>query len=254
MLVDIQKASMWKRISAYIFDMILLGILVVGIAALLSFTLGYDEYAVALDEAYAKYENEYGVEFGITEEEYYEMSEEDRAIFDEASRAVSADTDALYSYNMIVNLTMIITTFSVLLAYMGLEFVLPLIFKNGQTLGKKIFGLALMRNDGVKINTVSLFVRTVLGKFTVETMVPVLILLMIFLGSMGVVGVIVIGLIGLLQLILLIATKTNSAIHDVLANTVVVDYASQRIFDSTEAMIEYKKKLHAEEAAKKEYF
>lgn len=253
MLVDIQKASMWKRISAYIFDMILLGILAVGLAALLSFALGYDKYAIALDEAYAKYEEEYGVQFGITEDEYYELSEEERAIFDEASRAVSADQDALYSYNMVVNLTLIITTFSILLSYIGLEFVVPLLFKNGQTLGKKIFGLALMRNDGVKINAVSLFVRTVLGKFTIETMIPVLILIMIFLGSMGVVGVIVIGLIILLQIILLIATKTNSAIHDILANTVAVDFASQRIFDTMEDLIEYKKRLHAEEAARKEY-
>ena len=254
MLGDIQKASMWKRISAYIFDMILLGILAVGLATVLSFTLGYDKYAADLDEAYSKYEREYGVEFGITEDEYYAMSEEDRAIFDEASYAVSADTDAIYSYNMIVNLTLIITTFSILLAYLALEFVLPLVFKNGQTLGKKIFGIALMRNDGVKINTVSLFVRTVLGKFTVETMIPVLILIMIFLGSMGVVGVIVIGLIVLLQIILLIATRTNSVIHDVLANTAAVDYASQRIFNSTEELIEYKKQLHADEVAKREYF
>ncbi|MBE6616925.1 MAG: RDD family protein [Ruminococcaceae bacterium] len=254
MLVDIQKASMWKRISAYIFDMILLGILAVGLATVLSFALGYDKYAADLDEAYAKYEREYGVEFGITEDEYDAMSEEDRAVFDEASFAVSADKDAIYSYNMIVNLTLIITTFSILLSYLALEFVLPLVFKNGQTLGKKIFGIALMRNDGVKINTVSLFIRTVLGKFTVETMIPVLILIMIFLGSMGVVGVIVIGLIGLLQIILLIATKTNSAIHDVLANTVAVDFASQRIFDSMEEQIEYKKQLHAEEVAKREYF
>jgi len=32
----------------------------------------------------------------------------------------------------------------------------PLLFKNGQTLGKKIFGVALMRNDGVRIGHVTL--------------------------------------------------------------------------------------------------
>lgn len=253
MLGDVQKASMWKRISAYIFDMILLGILAVGLAALLSFALGYDGYAARLDAAYEKYENEYGVTFGITEDEYLAMPEEERALFDKASEAVSADSEALYCYNMVINLTLIITTFSILLAYIGLEFVVPLLFKNGQTLGKKIFGLALMRNDGVKINSVSLFIRTVLGKFTIETMVPVLIIMMILLGSMGVVGVIVLGLILLLEIVLLIATKNNCAIHDLLANTVAVDFASQKIFDSAEEMIEYKKRLHAEDVAKREY-
>jgi ABC-type uncharacterized transport system permease subunit len=57
----------------------------------------------------------------------------------------------------------------------------------------------------------------------------------------------------LFQLILLIATRNNLSIHDILANTIAVDYASQRIFDSTEALVEYKKKLHAEEAEKQPY-
>ena len=45
----------------------------------------------------------------------------------------------------------------------------------------------------------------------------------------------------------MIATKTNSTIHDILAKTVVVDLSSQMIFDSEEAMIDYKTKLHAEQ-------
>ena len=57
------------------------------------------------------------------------------------------------------------------------------------------------------------------------------------------------ALIALLQLILLITTRTNSPIHDLMAGTVVVDYASQMIFDSREAMIAYKEKKHAEAAA-----
>ena len=96
---------------------------------------------------------------------------------------------------MIINLTLVITSISILLGYLLLEFVVPLIFKNGQTLGKKIFGIALMRNDGVKINTVMLFVRTVLGKYTIETMVPVLVIIMTFFGSAGIIGLAVLLLI-----------------------------------------------------------
>ena len=36
----------------------------------------------------------------------------------------------------------------------------------------------------------------------------------------------------LLQIVLIAATRTNSAIHDILAQTVVVDMESQMIFDS----------------------
>ncbi len=253
MAYDLQKASMWKRISAYIFDMILLGILAVGLAAVFSFALGYDGYYKTMTDIRTSYEAEYGVELDITESEYNALSADEQAKFNEANRAFSYDKDAVYAYNMIINLTLIILTFSILIAYAVMEIVLPLVFKNGQTLGKKIFGIALMRTDGIKISTLALVVRTILGKFTIETMIPVLIIIMILLGSMGVMGVIVMGLILLLQIILLIATQTNSVIHDLLAATVAVDFASQRIFDSEAAMIEYKKRLHAEEVASKEY-
>ena len=41
-------------------------------------------------------------------------------------------------------------------------------------------------------------------------------------------------------------------IHDKLAGTVTVDLASQMIFDSPEALLEYKKRLHAESTERKE--
>jgi len=42
MIYDLQRANMWKRISAYLLDAILLGMVVVGFAFLLSGVLGYD--------------------------------------------------------------------------------------------------------------------------------------------------------------------------------------------------------------------
>ena len=42
-------------------------------------------------------------------------------------------------------------------------------------------------------------------------------------------------------------------IHDLLAGTVVVDYMSQMIFDTPEAMIAYKEKIAAEQALKEPY-
>ena len=56
-----------------------------------------------------------------------------------------------------------------------------------------------------------------------------------------------------MQIILLIATDTNSLIHDLLAKTVVIDFASQMIFADEEEMIAYKKRVHAEKAARQTY-
>ena len=111
-----------------------------------------------------------------------------------------------------------------------------------------------MRVDGVKITTPILFIRTILGKFTIETMIPVLMILMLYFGAIGAMGIIVTALIIIFNIGLLVATKTNSAIHDALSQTVTVDMSSQLIFNSTEEMIEYKQRIHAEEASKASYF
>lgn len=246
MIFDLQKAGMWKRISAYLFDFILLATVAVGLAFLLSVVFGYDKHNSALDAAYAKYEAEYGVIFDISQEEFLKLSEEQQKAWNEAYQALIKDEQAMYSYNMVINLTLIITTLSILFAYLLLEFFVPLRLGNGQTLGKKIFGVAVMRTDGVKITAPLLFIRTVLGKFTIETMIPVLILVMIFFNMIGIAGMLILGLILLLQIILLATTYTNSCIHDVLAKTVAVDMSSQMIFESEEKMVEYKNKVHAE--------
>ena len=253
MALDLQKASIWKRVSAYLFDVIILGIVVVGIAFLLSSVLHYDRHSKTLDEAYDSYETLYGITFELTQEEFDAMTEEERGRYDQAYEALIADEEAMYAYNMVINLALVILTISILIAHIGLEFVVPLLLKNGQTLGKKIFGICVMRTDCVKLTTVQLFVRSILGKYTVETMIPVLILVMLYFGTVGLTGTLVLGLILLLQIIVIGMTRTNSAIHDLLSGTVVVDFHSQKIFDTTEELIEYKKILAAERAARQNY-
>ena len=110
-----------------------------------------------------------------------------------------------------------------------------------------------MRVDGVRLSTLQLFIRTILGKFTIETMFPIFLVMMIMLGALGIIGTAVIILLGVLQAAVLIVTKTNSAIHDLIAGTVTVDMASQMIFDTPEELMEYKKRIHAEKAERATY-
>lgn len=253
MHLDIQKANMWKRISAALFDVILLSVVVAFCAMLLSSVLGFDTYNTALDDCYSKYEAKYGISFDISMDDYNAMSQEQIDAYNKAYEEFSKDTDALYNFNMIVRLTITIASISILLSYAALEFFVPLYLKEGRTLGKKIFGIGLMRVHGVRITPVALFIRTFLGKFAIETMVPVLIILMILWGTIGIVGPLVIAGILLLQLILLITSRNNSTIHDLLSDTVTVDMESQMIFDTEDDLIEYTKRLHAEKAAKEVY-
>jgi len=253
MVSDLQKAGIWKRIAAWMFDGILIGILAVGLGVLLSGLLGYDAHSDALDAAYARYESEYGVVFEISQEEYLAQTPEQRTRYEEAYEALTEDEKAVYHYNMVMNLSLVVTTLSIFLAIFVWEFLLPLWFGNGQTLGKKIFGLCLVRNDCVKMNTMQLFARTILGKFTIETMIPVYILLMLFWGTLDLTGTLMLLSLAVAQAACLLLTRNHAAIHDLLAGTAVVDLSSQTIFRSTEDLIAFQKKVAAERAARQPY-
>jgi len=253
MVYDLQKASLWKRIAAWMFDAILVGVLAVGVGLLLSVILGYDSHSKKVEDAYSRYETEYGITFEMTQAAYEAMTEEQRLSYEAAYEALIADEEAMYAYNMMLSLSLVITSLGIFIAILLWDFVVPLFLGNGQTLGKKIFGLGVMRVDGVKLTAVQLFARTLLGKYAIETMIPVTIGLMLFWGTIGLFGtVFLIGLL-LVQVICVIVTRTNSVIHDLLAGTVVIDISSQMIFNSTEELIEFKKKVAAEQAMRQTY-
>lgn len=251
--IDLQKPGLWKRIAAGILDLILLCMLAVGGVYLIAALLDYDGYNETLQAAYDQYESRYGITFDIDQQTYEAMTEQQRQNYDAAYAELIADEAAVGAYNMLLSLSLIMTTGGILLAVLILEFMVPLLFGNGQTLGKKAFSLGLIRNDGVKVNTMQLFVRALLGKFTVEIMIPVYLVLMMFWGIMDMTGTVILCILGLAQIIIYAVTRTNAQIHDLLAGTAVVDIASQKIFASSQELIEYTKRLHAERAAKQDY-
>lgn len=250
---ELQRGGLWKRIAAGLFDGILVGVLTVGIAFLLSLVLNVDSYTATVEEIYADYEQAFDVRFEITQEEYEAFTDAERQNYEAAIQALNSDEDAQRATTMSFNLSLTVTTFSVLVAILVWEFLIPLKLGQGRTLGKKIFGLCLMRTDSVAMNTMQLFTRTLLGKFTIETMMPVLIVMMIFWGIMDITGTLVLIALAIAQLLICALTRTNALIHDLLAGTVVVDYTSQMIFSSTEDLIAYQKKIAADRAARQTY-
>lgn len=253
-MLDLQKANMWKRISAGLCDLILLAMLAVGVAFLLAAITGFDGHFDTLESVKDSYEAKYNVSFDdMTTEKLQAMTEAERAPYEAAAEEFGRDEQANRAYSMLFNLTLIITTFSILISTLTCEFVVPLLFGNGQTLGKKVFGVGVMRADGVRITAPLLFARALLGKCTVELLVPVLSVVMIFFNAVPLMGLLAILGLTLAQLSLLISTPTRQLIHDKLAHTVTVDIASQRIFDTYEDLLAYKQRISAEAAEKKEY-
>ena len=255
--MDIQRAGIWKRMAAWLLDIILVGVLAVGAAWGLSAAFGYDAANRQLEAIYDRYESEYGVIFNITQSTYDAMTEEERLAYDAAcvaaNEVLEKDEEYLYVSNKVINLTMLITSLGILAGVMVMDFVVPLLLKNGQTLGKKCFGLGLIRNDGVKMNSLQLFTRALLGKYTVGTMIPAYIFLLTFWGALGVLGTVLLGGLAIGQILCMGLSRNNCAIHDHMAGTVVVDLASQQVFDSPEALLEYTKRIHAERARRQDY-
>ena len=79
------------------------------------------------------------------------------------------------------------------------------------------------------------------------------ILILIIFGNLGMTGTVVLAGMAILQVALVATSRTNSAIHDMMAATVAVDLNSQMIFESEAELLAYKNKLHAENAAREKY-
>ena len=254
---ELQKASMWKRIAAAILDLILLAILATGFGWGLSSALNYNSYSEKAEEIYNKYAEEFSIEKNMTQEKFDALTPEEQEAYQAkvaaADKAINADDEAVRVYTMLVNMSLIVVTGAVLLSTLLLQFVVPLLFGNGQTVGKKVFALCLVRKDSVKLNNLQLFTRAILGKFAIELMIPVYVLLMMFLGTANILHLGLVALLLLVQLISLAVSQNNAAIHDLMAGTAVVEYTSQRIFQSTEDLQEYQKRIAAERAARQTY-
>ncbi len=261
MSFDLQKADLWKRLSAGLFDFILIGILCVGIMWGMSWAVQYDTYKEGMDACYEKYETKYeqlyGVDFDISQEDYEKLSEAEKQTLEkalnEANAELQKDGEAAYYYTMSLNLSLIIIISGVLLSHIILELVVPMLLKNGQTIGKKVFGIAIIRSDGVKASFFQMFIRTILGKCTIETLIPAMLIFTIIFNQGSLFDLILLIGLPIAQIIIYFVSRDKTLIHDLMAQTVAVDLASQKIFESAEELLEYKKKIQAEIAERAEY-
>ena len=267
MIYDVQKASVLKRASAFLLDIILIAVLAVGVMALLSVICDYNghyeiyknEIQSATDTVVEKYKTERGIDLGISQDEYNLLSEEDKAKFDECLQLANEDMKNILlasdtytkESSLVLSLSLMMTSVGIFLAMLILEFVIPVCFKNGQTIGKKVFGIAVMHTNGVRVRPLSMFVRSILGMYVFEIMVPVLIGLMMFFGILNaIIGIVVLVAICILQLGVFIYTRntSHSFLHDLIAKTVTVDLASQMIFDTEADRIAFEEEAKAKEA------
>lgn len=268
---DLQKASLMKRFSAFLLDFILITIFLTGFMSIFSLILNTDAPLQALTDRRNEIEASYGIP-AITEKyevdlnKFASMTEEERdklpievvqAIKD-CTTAINEDDEYFRIIMLIINLILVNISLSMFLSFLVLEFFVPLFLKNGQTIGKKIFAIGVMQTNAVKISPKVLFIRAILGKYTISAMIPLLMIIMLFVGIVTSATILTVPFSVLIivlfaQIISLIVTKTNSLLHDLLSSTVTVDFASQMIFESLEAKEEYMLRIHREDVKKSDY-
>ena len=287
-MFELRKIGIVKRASALLLDAILLMVLTTGFIFIISLISKFDHHQKLANEYYNEWEGFRKDYAGDVAEYYGFVYKEDGENYTVEKDGNKSDLDAVFTklgksngefdssipnfekvaeaydvymaltpaakveaqYKLVESLLFMMISIGLLLSYIVLEFILPLILKNGQTVGKKVFGIALVRVDCVKITTLALFARTILGKFTIETMFPVFLIYMLFFGGLGFISIILLAAMAILNIVLFFATKNKTPIHDLLAGTVAVDMKLQMIFQSEEELIQ-KKSLAAKDEAEK---
>lgn len=277
-MFELKKIGFVKRASALLLDAILLAVLTTGFMFILSLICDYrgqsekaSNYLNQWEDYRIEYISDIAKNYGFTYTESddgsyaFKKGTEDSSIDevldalvkDEARQGRMEEAYAAYKklpsvsvvnsqYEYVYTMLFMIISIGVLLAYLVLEFVLPIILKNGRTVGKKVFGICLVQPNCVKVSKLQLFARTILGKFAIETMFPILLVFLFLFGGIGWLAIILFVAITLLNIILFIVTKNKTPIHDMIAGTVTVDMSLQMIYQSEQDLVEKKSILHSE--------
>lgn len=276
-MFELRKTGIVRRASSSLLDVILLVVLATGFMFILSLICNYSDN----EKLSTKYFNEwegfrktyvadvadyYGYDYQSTGSDYTITKNGEKSSLDALMKSLSdskgqdAATKGAYDaymelpsvekvdlqYRYVYNLLFMMTSIGILLSYITLEFIVPIIFKNGQTIGKKVFGICLVRPNCVKITNLSLFARTILGKYAIETMFPVLLVFLFIFGGLGILALILLAALALLNIVLFFATKNRTPIHDLLACTVAADMRIQMIFQTEDELVEKKALAHRE--------
>ena len=207
-----------------------------------TFEMHEESYLLKAPDGSAATISDLSAALGTAEGERPEMA----AVFQSYAALTSAQAYGS-QYQYVNTMLFMMVSVGIFLAYLILEFILPVILKNGQTVGKKVFSICLVRPDCVRITTLALFGRVVIGKFAIETMFPVLLIFLFFYGQLGLLALILLGALLLLNTILFFATKNHTPIHDILAFTVAADMKEQMIYASEEELNERKAELRKAE-------
>lgn len=235
-MYEVYNGKMFSRIAALIVDLIIVLCIFVTIDILITKNVANNVWQY--DDKVSQYEN-YQIDYGIAHKD----AEGNLIYVDDVENstleAFKSDESVLALAQDITTLQIIQISFDLFVSEILVFFVLPLIFKNGQTLGKKLMRLGLVNSKGLKVANWAVFARFIIGIYAVESIISVLTFSPVPL---------------LLSFLIALFTKKKTALHDLIAGTRVIDIDKTIIFETFEeksaAIEEYEKTKKKEEELK----
>ena len=140
----------------------------------------YDDLVIAYQDSLVKYNlarydvNESGdvvyIEYTVGEGESSITQEE----YDSARTLFEQDADAVENAQKMNMVSLISMSLLLLLSVIPNYLIFPLLHKNGQTLGKWLMHIAIVRNDGTHVSYPRLAFRTLVGLYLCEILISYL--------------------------------------------------------------------------------
>ncbi|MCI5745224.1 MAG: RDD family protein [Erysipelotrichaceae bacterium] len=223
------NAKMIKRLAAFIIDAILLLIVSTGILYICSVSSYYDTHYDNLHNQY----REIGYEIYDEENKTWKIIDENYENFEDIIKEYNNNEiikkENEFFSKFVLNAPLLSITISLLI----LEIIIPLILKNGQTIGMKCFSIALISTSEIKVKPLQIFIRGLFGKIVLLGLIPYMCLIYSFFNPTGgLLGTIFFLLINIINLIFLFSTPNKTAIPDKIGQVFAVDATSTIFFNS----------------------
>jgi uncharacterized RDD family membrane protein YckC len=221
MNMSIIKAKIGKRILAGVIDQILLFIITFALFYYPMKSLYSDVFDVpAMREENYELMEEYGLVYEDDSGEY-QLTKDGSDASSEAYQNYLADQRYIDLKSKENTLVFIEMTSSLFISETVLFLIIPLLLRNGQTLGKKMVGIILVDDNYIKVKFLNVFLRYIT---------------ILVLGS--ILSLLTYGIPLFLTFILMLVSKDNRTIHDYLSATRVIE-KEQLHFASPQERIDY---------------
>ena len=224
-----KKAKRIKRLAAFMIDVICIIIVFTGVLYLAATISNYANMSAELEQLYI----DLGVKIPGEKEGQYVFCEIGNKECEDALKTLYGMDEFYVLFDGVQNFLIYGPIGSLFVSLLIFELIVPLILKNGQTIGMKLFNVGLISKNDIRVKPLQIFVRFLFGKFIINGIVPLLGILYIFVSDgAGITGAMLLLLFLIANLACYGVGKNYTFVPDTLSGVYPIDMQEQIFFDS----------------------